>query len=387
MVPDDWNAVWQPRHQILSRLARHFHVAWVSPARKWRRIVTEGRWRPGPEQPEAFPGLSVYESHAGWPWVEHPAALDAWLFAQRVRAARRSLARRGCRRFVLMLWLPRYAGAIGAAPFDLTCYYIDDEYSWSEIETPIPDDERDLIRTVDQVFIHSPALREKKGGINPRTTFAPNGVDYASYATACPEPADLRTIGHPRVGYAGILKLELDWSLLADLSRRHTDWSFVFVGPLKASQTGRLAGAAQDLFGQPNVHWLGPKSVSELPAYQQHFDVAILPYRRNAYTKYIYPLKLHEALAAGPPVVGSRIRTLDDFSDVVQLAETGDDWSSALRAALGPDANTEAARVARQRVAQRHDWDILVQRIAETITDVLASLAPGREANPTVRPR
>jgi hypothetical protein len=33
LVPEEWNLVLQPRHQVLFRLARYFHIAWVDPPR------------------------------------------------------------------------------------------------------------------------------------------------------------------------------------------------------------------------------------------------------------------------------------------------------------------------------------------------------------------
>src|SRR6266403_969269 len=36
LVPDDWGPQWQNRHQVFSRLAAYFHIAWVNPAPGWR---------------------------------------------------------------------------------------------------------------------------------------------------------------------------------------------------------------------------------------------------------------------------------------------------------------------------------------------------------------
>src|SRR5208283_114235 len=111
---------------------------------------------------------------------------------------------------------------------------------------------------------------------------------------------------------------------------------------------------------------------SLVPGYVQHFDVCIMPYRQNDYTKYIYPLKLHEYLASGRPTVGTLIRSLEEFSDVVGLPRSVDEWSTALADALSPAANTPELREARQAVAKRHDWDLQVRRIAMTMTDRVA---------------
>ncbi len=122
-------------------------------------------------------------------------------------------------------------GPLSSLPGSLACYHMDDEYTFSEEEVPTDLVETRLIKRVDQVFVHSRGLFEKKGGLNPRTMVVPNGVDYDAYALPHPEPDDLRSVPRPRIGYTGILKTQLDWLLLLRLARRHQEWSFVFVGP------------------------------------------------------------------------------------------------------------------------------------------------------------
>jgi hypothetical protein len=90
-----------------------------------------------------------------------------------------------------------------------------------------------------------------------------------------------------------------------------------------------------------------------------------MPYLVNGYTHNIYPLKLHEYLASGKPVVGTPIRSLQDFTHVLQLASTVDDWCAALARALAPGLVGESA--ARQEVARKYDWSELIHRIAERI--------------------
>ena len=101
----------------------------------------------------------------------------------------------------------------------------------------------------------------------------------------------------------GLIKKQLDLQLLDALARRHPTWSFVFVGPRRhEDKVGTLIQRLADL---PNVHFLGEKPVSELPSYTQHIDVCTLCYKVDDYTKFIYPLKLHESLASGQPGVGA----------------------------------------------------------------------------------
>jgi glycosyltransferase involved in cell wall biosynthesis len=364
LVPNRWSAHWQPRNHVLTRLARHFHVVWVNPAPEWRDVVR----RPlsfRVTDPHPAPGLTVHSPDLHLPQLYRPRSIARRLFQQRLRGARRSLIQAGCTRIILYIWHPRFVDALSAIPCDLTCYHIDDEYSFSPVDQPISPEEMRLLTESDHVFIHSPGLLEKKGSINPNTTFVPNGVDYDAFARPAPIPPELMAIPRPRIGYAGWLKRQLDWSLLSHLAERHPAWSFVLVGGQKNSE--KTAAPIAELSKRANVHILGRKPTAALAAYPQHFDVCIMPYRVDDYTKYIYPMKLHEYLAAGRPTVGAPIAALQEFTDVVALPSTAEEWSEALTAALRAGENTPERRAARQRVAREHDWQVLVDRIARAM--------------------
>ncbi len=363
LVPDWWGDYWQVRQHVLTRLARYFSVVWVNPG----RLMPKGHERPqGPGdswetmQPKGF---YVYTPPFWLPTTRLPGPVSDFFLGRRLRQARNILARQGCRKMITYIWRPEYERALDVLPDNLACYHIDDEYTFSEVEAPTDLVEARLIKRVNQVFIHSQGLFEKKGGLNPRTMVIPNGVDYNGYALPRLEPADLKKIPRPRIGYTGILKTQIDWSLLHELARRRPELSFVFVGPANYSQAG-LARSIEALSHLGNVYFLGGKPTRSLPAFVQHFDAAVMPYRINGYTNHIYPLKLHEYLASGCPVVGSKIRSLYKFRDVVSLAGTVDEWSEALSESLSAPACSRQEVEKRRAVAREHDWDRMVHRIA-----------------------
>ena len=80
----------------------------------------------------------------------------------------------------------------------------------------------------------------------------------------------------------------------------------------------------------PNVYFLGSKPTSDLSRYPQHFDVCLMPYRVNDYTKYIYPLKLHEYLATGRPVVSVPLPALRGYEHLVEIASGVAGWEQAI---------------------------------------------------------
>jgi glycosyltransferase involved in cell wall biosynthesis len=366
LVPDRQVLRWQPRHHVLTRLARYFHVVWVIPALGWReasrQLLTRERLRMA-----APPGFTLFTPPPWLPLVYRPAWFARSLRRARLGEARLLLERKGCEQIVLYLWRPEFAEALGDMSYDLSCYHIDDEYSFSSVDRPLDTVEAQLIASVDQAFIHSKALFDKKGAVNPRSMLVPNGVDYAAYADPVPEPGDLAAIPRPRIGYTGHLKRQLDWALLADLAERHQGWSFVMVGA--ANPHPEVTAWMERLSARPNIHFLGAKSTEELAAYPQHFDVCVMPYQLDGYTKYIYPMKLHEYLASGRPVVGARVPAIEEFHDVVALASSLDDWSRALTSALEADACSDVRRSARQAVARQYEWNGVVARIAHAIAE------------------
>jgi glycosyltransferase involved in cell wall biosynthesis len=390
LVPDDWHWQWQPRHQVMTRLAHYFTVVWMNPAKDWRHSLRSRRIRVSREEtPVPEPGFIVHTPSVLLPVVYRPGWLAKSVLRKRLRRAHNILLARGCEKTILYLWRPDFAGTLDLIPSDLVCYHIDDEYSFSTLDVPIPEREARLIAKADQVFIHSSGLLKKKGKINPHTSFAPNGVDFRSYARPVPEPPDIAGIPHPRVGYSGHIKRQLDWALLLDLTARHPEWFFVFVGAVNPHP--EISAYIDRLSRCPNVRFLGSKTVQELATYPQHFDVCVMPYRRDDYTKYIYPLKLHEYLASGRPVVGTPIESLEPFRGVIRLPESTDQWSAAIAESLGSPTNTDEQREARQILARRHDWEILVRQIAETLALRLGPefsgrlarhLQSGREQNP-----
>lgn len=366
VVPDRWTDTVMPRHQVLKRLAQHFPVVWVEPATGWRQhlLPSGARFMRGDEWSSPAPDLEVMTP--GWrhPQVLRPAWLGNATFASRLAAARRRLLARGARRIVLYIWRDEAAGALDMIEHDMACYHIDDEYSFEERDVPNSPSELRLLERSDLVIVHSAALMAKKGGINPNTVLIPNGVDYASFATPRAALPDLATISSPRVGYAGVIKKQLDLALLLRLAQARPAYSFVLVGPiLNVSGKQHLIDGLRAL---PNVHFLGGKPIEDLPAYVQHFDVCLMCYDVNDYTKYIYPLKLNEYLATGRPTISSPIdAVVRSGAGVVRIARDDAEWLQSIDDGLKPAANEEALAESRREFARRNEWNTLVDRIAE----------------------
>ena len=152
-----------------------------------------------------------------------------------------------------------------------------------------------------------------------------------------------------------------------ELVRRCPEVSFVLDHIAKpAIKDGLMepwATQMKALAALPNVHLLGNRQLEEIPAAMQAMDVCLMCYEVCDYTNFIHPLKLNEYLATGRPVVSSPIDSALPLGHVLHLAGSADEWSAAIGKALA-DPDTPAPAALRQAEAARHDWDILVGRIA-----------------------
>ena len=206
------------------------------------------------------------------------------------------------------------------------------------------------IAKADLVFANSQFLRENAAAYNPDSIFVGQGCEFADYAGIRQRPDELRQLSGPVIGYAGALSsLRLDIGLIAELAEARPGWNFVLVGPedsqFRESRLHRL----------PNILFTGSKQQDELPAYIQHFDLAINPQLVNDVTRGNYPRKIDEYLAAGRPVVATRTPAMDYFAPYAQLAGTSGEWLSTMEYELTHD--TPAQQQERSAYARTHSWE------------------------------
>ncbi len=120
---------------------------------------------------------------------------------------------------------------------------------------------------------------------------------------------------------------------------------------------------------RPNVHFIGQVGVEQVPYWMAACDVGLLPYRQNAWTRHIHPLKLYEYLACGLPVVATAIPSVMDEADVLYVAGDAEGFVAALGEALAEVQGTaeEALRSARRARAARNTWRQRVEQISRLI--------------------
>jgi glycosyltransferase involved in cell wall biosynthesis len=104
-------------------------------------------------------------------------------------------------------------------------------------------------------------------------------------------------------------------------------------------------------------------------------DVALMPFALNEATRSISPTKTLEYLAAGLPVVSTRVAdVVADYFDVVHFADDGPAFAAACRAVLDDDVTARDRRV--RPLQERQEWDF----IAASMGRLLSEASEGRAA-------
>ena len=137
------------------------------------------------------------------------------------------------------------------------------------------------------------------------------------------------------------------------MARLRPDWHLILVGPVVKIDPASLPRAA-------NIHYLGGKPYGELPAYIANWDVAVMPFARNAATRFISPTKTPEYLAGGRPVVSTPVIDVVrrwGHLDAVGIAETPADFVAKSGAALALPASGRSWLEAVDRELAEISWD------------------------------
>jgi glycosyltransferase involved in cell wall biosynthesis len=297
--------------------------------------------------------------------------VNFWLTARRVRRLTQRLAR------PLVLWIydPCAEAVIGACGEQLAVYDCVDDYGEQYGRDPR---RRALVSAADIaaarrsgiVITTTKALFERHRQNNDRVHLVPNVADYDHFAPAANRSvaaAEVASLPRPVLGFAGNLQVsKVDFELLGALAKQRPEWTLVLIGPVRSNAADQLTRLQQ----LPNVHWLGWKPYAELPRYYAAFDVGLCPYVWSEETRSVFPLKLHEYLAVGIPVVASGTPDLAGWEPDVLLARGAGEFIAAVDAALLSDAPEDRAR--RRAIAARNTWESRTERLLALITQRLA---------------
>ncbi len=372
-----WNLVFQRPQHIMTRLADSFDVLyWEEPreetdcttARIEREQLGEGIERLVPVLPAGL-GESARDAQL--------AGLLEDVLAD-ITGPR-----------IFWYYTPMMLGFSAAAQADLVVYDCMDELAnFAFAPADIAVREAALMARADLVLCGGKSLYEARIGRHPEIHCVPSGVDVAHFARGAdglPDPVDQAGLPRPRLGFYGVIDERMDLQLLAEIAAARPAWSFVMVGPV-------VKITPADLPQAPNIHWLGRKDYAELPAYAGGWDIALMPFARNASTEFISPTKTPEYMASGLPVVSTSIRDVVSGYGGLNAIRIADDPAHFIEACEDLLAAPETARAAWRAEARDcladKSWDGIAARITRELDSALAARraaprTPSTAAGPT----
>jgi len=236
---------------------------------------------------------------------------------------------RDCSNFVFWYYTPMaYEFSEMLAPA-LTVYDCMDELSAFAFAPPrIKYIEQKLLQKADLVFTGGVSLYEAKKNSHHNIHAFPSSIDKDHFGAArgnMTSPTDQAAISGIKLGFYGVIDERFDQELISEIATRRPDWQIILIGPVVKIDQAKLPVA-------DNIHYLGPKSYQQLPAYLSGWDVALIPFLLNESTRFISPTKTPEYLAAGKPVVSSAIRDVVAPYEEMGLVSIGSDAGSFVAA-------------------------------------------------------
>lgn len=372
-----WDFVWQRPQQFHSRLAKRHRVLFVEGP-----FVDAGDFEPYTTIREIaeHPGVTLLQMHfSETSWARGGEYVDA----KRRTLLDEALATKLKGRFdspVAWFYDPMAVeshleqhGAVA------TVYDCMDELAQFRFAPPmLVERERRLLQAADVVFAGGRKMATSKKRFNSNVYFYGCGVDVAHFGKArlssTPVPEDIAHIEGPVLGYFGVVDERLDYDLIAQLADANQDWNVVMIGP--------TAKVNPDEFPRrDNLHWIGGRDYSLLPAYTKRFDIALMPFALNEATEYINPTKALEYMATGTPIISTPVPdVVSNFASVCKISKSSEDFVQ-----LACEQAAQADQVAVERgikMASENTWDAIVAKMEANIAEVFAKRA---EAQPKVR--
>jgi len=357
-----WDFVWQRPQQIFSRLAAHHPITFIE----------EPIWQGSERRLEiSEPYHNVVRLVPVLPADEKNDDIDtqcaAVLPLLRHALTDHPLLRGHCASpiqwFYSPMTAPYFLDGFDAVSTVYDC--MDELAQFRFAPRSLREREQLLISRADVVFTGGYQLFQSKSRYHSNVHFYGCGVDAEHYSKArLPEtelPAEVAKLPRPIFGYFGVIDERLDYDLLAQLAQEMPDASIVMVGPFAKVEQ-------QSVPNLPNIHWLGQRAYTDLPALVKSFDVCLMPFALNEATQYINPTKTLEYMAAGKPIVSTAVPDVQHhFTPIVDVALTAEEFVSAVqRAARSPRAELIEQGIER---ANRASWDSIVSAMRGHMLD------------------
>ncbi|MEO8013508.1 MAG: glycosyltransferase [Polaromonas sp.] len=176
--------------------------------------------------------------------------------------------------------------------------------------------------------------------------------------------------GRKIIGYYGAIAEWFDQDLVELIAQRFPDCCILLIGDDTVNAKKRFKPLS-------NIVMLGEIPYVELPTYLHAFDVCLLPFKVIPLTLATNPVKVYEYLSAGKSVVSVDLPEMQQFGDLVRVAENSEGFLTAVQDVLSgrdaPDAGERRQAFAREQT-WKHRASTLISHAESSIRDPRVSV-------------
>lgn len=181
---------------------------------------------------------------------------------------------------------------------------------------------KSFVEEVDLITVTAKLLGQKIQELTDHEyLYLPNAVNSEIFEPTktyqCPD--DLRKGKHKTLLYFGSLWGEwFDWDKINYISKKCPDCEINLIGDYSAIMD-RVNNS------NSNIHFLGLKKQTDLPAYLYFSDIALLPFKNCDIGKYVSPLKIFEYIAMNKKVLSTPLDDIRDYPNVY-CSDSAEEW-------------------------------------------------------------
>jgi len=226
---------------------------------------------------------------------------------------------------------------------------------------------RRIMERAEVIFTVSESLVKKFDGARARIVrHIPNGVDPTLFQSAGQEVAASRegSPSGPVLTYVGVMHARFSPEIISACAEAFPEATIQLVGPVWDHDD------IEALRALPNVRFTGFIHHGRIPAIMKGSDVLLLPHRVTQASCSMDPLKIYEYLAAGPPIVSTKVPPITSFGDLVYAAADTGEFVRMVGQALDESRSDDAEgqRERRTKEAEQHSWK---KRVDVMLADIL----------------
>lgn len=373
---DNWDDVWRRRQHVCQELSKRDWVdkiLFVEPAilvwnifrsKSFSIFTDAGRLRKINDK------IYVYRPLWLIPFVRFKIVRDInlYIYLMQVRLKIRLL-----KLINMISWFSHPMYVVIAGKFGEEIVWYDCTDDWSEMPAIteqmsgiLKKQQKIMLKNADIVTAVSKSLYDNARLLNSNSHLVPNGVDVANceiHKSAKKSiPNDMHAINKPILGYIGtIWEDRMDFELIEYIAKKRKEWSLVFVGPITVNLKSNFKSI-------DNVYFLGQKSYNDLAVYINNFDVCVIPHKKNKMTENMNPIKLFEYFASGKPIVSTDIAGARDYSDVIMIANSKEEFVSMCENVF---MEKDVFKKKRLQYAIDNSWNKRVNQIESIINEAI----------------